>query len=172
MFEPKCGNCGYDVDPNRNYKCPKCGYKFWRSREFFDKNLIKLPPLEKKSVDVEMKTKEIKKKIPFNFGITSYRFSHFIAKSLILGVLAFVLTFGALKIYDQRMAEIIANDIWIALLGLWAILIVGYLYGITNSETGTKTRKNNIQLGKIHCPKCGKKIDDDSKYCIYCGSKV
>ena len=130
MFESTCSNCGLEVDPNRNYECPKCGYKFWCSKKFFEENLKKLPPLEKTSGSFEMQTKKIKKKIPFNFGFTSFRFLHLLAKSLILGVLAFVLTYGALKIYDQKIAEIIANDIWIALLGLWAILIVDYLYGI------------------------------------------
>ena len=105
MFESTCSNCGLEVDPNRNYECPKCGYKFWCSKKFFEENLKKLPPLEKTSGSFEMQTKKIKKKIPFNFGFTSFRFLHLLAKSLILGVLAFVLTYGALKIYDQKIAE-------------------------------------------------------------------
>ena len=165
MFESRCPKCDFKVDLNKNYKCPKCGYKFWNSYVSYLKNRSK--------TDISRPQKEkIRKKIPFNFWITSFRFSHFLIKSFILGVLAFVLTYLAIEYFPETQAEKIASIIWIALLGCWAVLLVGYIYGITNSKVRKKLGKINVRLEKIHCSKCGKKIDDDSKYCIYCSSKI
>jgi hypothetical protein len=116
------------------------------------------------------KTKVIKPR--FNYGLTSFRFLHFLIKSIALGIFALVFTYLAIQNYDVIISKKISNIIWIILLSFWAILFAGYIYGITNSEIRITSPKNNNQLGKAHCPKCGKKIDDDSKYCIYCGSKI
>ena len=52
------------------------------------------------------------------------------------------------------------------------VTIADNCFGITNFKKQIKPRNYNPPVGKIYCPKCGKKIDDDSKYCIFCGAKV
>lgn len=165
MFEPRCPKCDFKVDSNGNYKCPECGYKFWNSYASYLKDRSK--------INISKSQKEnTREKAPFNFWITSFRFSHFLIKSFILGILAFALTYLAIKYFKETLSEKIANIIWIVLLGFWAILLFGYIYGITNFKKQIKPRNYNPPVGKIYCPKCGKKIDDDSKYCIFCGAKV
>ena len=56
-----CANCGFkDVDVDTNYLCPKCGYKFWRSKEAFD---VHVASMETEKADLAIRPPKKKFKI-------------------------------------------------------------------------------------------------------------
>ena len=46
------------------------------------------------------------------------------------------------------------------------------LSGFMNKDLKTNNNERNNDFNKEHCKQCGKKLQDDDIFCIYCGTKV
>jgi len=127
-----------------------------------------------------------------DFLLISNRFGLYVLKIIISLVVIVILTtvISSQEINEQKASQW-ADRLWQVFLVYALLLTVGYVYGyfrtrdnvkkydiITNiignehtidKDTASKSTKI---LSKIRCSECGKKIDDDSKFCIHCGSKI
>lgn len=56
-----CPKCNYEVDTNENYDCPKCGEKFWQSKEKFENHFKLLDPFSSENKKTEVEKTEIEK---------------------------------------------------------------------------------------------------------------
>ncbi len=175
MFEPKCPGCNSKADFNSHYKCPNCGYKFWNSRAAYLKN----KKLNFKSVENFKKVSiTTKKSNPIINSIVLFIAALFVSAFIIMILYGVIgeLT-GAIDKCDNLDSSQtpycrLSSYHWlISSFVLTIIIFFGFKNLSEKRENNSDARKSK-KPSKIICPKCGKKIDNDSKYCIYCGSKI
>lgn len=159
-MENKCLKCGNKIDTSSNYDCPKCGEKFWQSREKFDiyqkhldKNSLNDSPLQ-------------------NLIISKTKTSKLAWYCLFLWLLSIVL-FVILIFIDTKFNynhDIIGGIDFVLGIAFFILMIVFFTLR-PNSTTTISKMDTNYKLCN-ECFKCSKKNDDDAKYCIYCGEKL
>lgn len=181
-----CPKCGHQIDTQANFDCSKCGDKFWQSKEIFNKRELK------SSLRVKLKNTPILPIYPWGRVFISPSFSEYVLKAVAcFGITAVFVTLISLT-SNSSSSEIISGASIYWVLMYWGLISVGYIYGLIkckdynqklreyrkleNEDVGhfdLKPKKiNDVKNNKLFCLKCNKKVDSDSNYCIYCGSKI
>lgn len=201
----KCPKCKLGIDTNLNYDCPKCGEKFWQTKEAFEKAIenrfiYRHPTLPYLTSDTPFSLDEVDKiedkqptdnrnsfqlvgnndkkiKYPiewYNRLFISPGFSEYFTKGFVSAVLLNVLGFSIGLQFSENTGNRIIWTSWIIMLVYWLAITIGYVYGNYKYRDYRlkKIHHNKVYTNKIFCPKCGKKIDDDSNYCIFCSAKI
>lgn len=182
-----CPNCDKRIDTNRNYDCPKCGYKFWQSREAFEKCSKNLPPIIESENNIKNEAIKKEKTESTSFldkllTFVAFWALSFIPTALILFIIGLLLGDNG-KCGDNHPIPLPGfcsawKYIWLysllfsGLLWIWKIRTDRSRKIKTILKANGSEKPRQVSAGKIHCHKCGKKIDDDSNFCIYCGSKI
>jgi len=165
-----CPKCNNPVDTQANFNCPKCGETFWQNKESFLKRELK---------ESFKLVNEPKVELSISFWwrlLISPRFSEYFLKGFISGLITVVLVvvLASLKSSKDWMLQALG----LIMATYWIAITIGYIYGfvkfrkLPRRATREQRPEGTKKLEKIFCPKCGKKVDDDSSYCIFCGSKI
>ena len=109
--------------------------------------------------------------------LVSLRFREYFAKGFIAGLLflVFEMVYSfAISREGGELAGLTDFVILFLLLTYWLIITIGYIYGyfkFGKYNNNNAPKKDNF-INSIYCPECGKENSSDSKFCIYCGSKI
>jgi uncharacterized membrane protein YvbJ len=152
---PYCGSGG--VDTEFDYKCLNCGHRFWQSKDIYEKHLKKSArrPISnyKRGKSRVLDIKKMKSRAHIYAWLGTY--------SLIIWVFSLIF----LGISDENVVAFFVGAISFVCI----IIFFTLEYSI---KAKTPPQQVPPKLSQCRCHRCGKKIDNDSNFCIYCGIKV
>lgn len=152
-----CTKCNHEINTNENFDCPKCGEKFWQSKEKFEIYQINLDKNSFKNESTQ------------NLKAHKNKASKFARYFLFLWLFCIVLFFSFASINTNFYPNIVGIVIVASvLLGIVSFILMIVFFALRPNTTTISKMDTNHKL----CDKCGKKNDDDAKYCIFCGTKI
>lgn len=142
-----CPKCDFEINTNENFDCPKCGEKFWISKEKYKEaqNI-----LEKNHENTDNKLPYKSKKI---INKTYLKLFYIF---LLLWIVCIIIFFSY-----SNTAGVSDTSFYIGFISFACTIAFFILRVKVVPDTSINKSTNN-------CPNCDKN-DDDAKYCIYCG---